>query len=250
MDDLAKDPTLFEHFDTELGNDAREETLRLFEHIVFDEDSDFRDVMTTRDTFVNPRLAALYEIPAPVRGDFGAVRLPEGNRAGLLTHASILNLHAHQVATSATRRGAFVRKVLLCQEIPPPPVNVDTSIPEPSGTTLTLRDRVIEHLENPTCAGCHLLTDPIGLGLENFDAIGRWRTLDHDALIDPSGQLDGVDFADAVELGRRVREHEQFAPCVVRTLLRYASGRIEAPQERLVVNALTERFVSRGSPYH
>lgn len=247
LDALAKDPTLFEHFNERLGPDAREETLRLLEHIVFDADADYRDVMTTRETFVNPRLAALYDIPSPVRSDFGPVRLPaEGGRAGLLTHASMLNLYAHQVSSSATRRGEFVRKVLLCQEIPPPPVDVDTSIPEPSGAKVTLRDRVREHLENPACAGCHSLTDPIGLGLENFDAVGRWRAREHGAVIDPSGDVDGEAFVDAVGLGRAIRDHPRFAPCVVRTMVRYATGRVEAAGEQPVLDALAERFASSG----
>lgn len=247
LDALAKDPTLFEHFNTHLGPDAREETLRLLLHRVFDADADFRDVMTTRDTFLNPRLAALYDVPAPAREGFRLVRLPaETGRAGLLTHASFLNLHAHQVSSSATLRGKFVRTVLLCQGIPPPPVDVDTSIPEPTGKAPTLRDRVKEHLENPTCAGCHALTDPIGLGLENFDGIGRYRREDNGALIDPSGELDGVPFADAVALGEAIRDHERFAPCVVRTLVRYATGRVEAPAELKVVGFLADRFADTG----
>jgi hypothetical protein len=247
LDELSKDPMIFEHFSTELGADAREETLQLLLHTVLEADSDFRDIMTTRETFLNPRLSALYDVPAPTREGFRRVRLPEeANRAGLLTHASILNLHAHQVSSSATLRGKFVRTVLLCQTIPPPPVNVDTSIPEASGTARTLRDRVKEHLENPSCAGCHNLLDPIGLALENYDGIGRWRTDDNDARIDASGELDGIPYTDAIGLGQTVRDHEDFAPCVVRTLVRYATGRVEDPSEGAALEALSERFAEVG----
>ena len=245
LDHLAKDPALFEHYSTLLGPDAAEETLLLLEHIVFDAESDYRDLMTTRETFVNPRLSSLYGIPAPVPDGFGYVELPEdGGRAGLLGHASMMSLHAHPVSSSATLRGVWVRTVLLCQQIPPPPVNVDTSIPEPSGEAPTLRDRVAEHLENPACAGCHNLTDPIGLGLENFDGIGRWRDLDNGVEIDASGQLDGVDFADAVELGHAIRDHEDFAACLVQTLTRYATGRVEERDERPVLDVLSEQFAA------
>ena len=219
LEELVKDPTIFEHYNTLLGPDAMEETLLLMEYVVFDGQTDYRDVMTSRETFINPRLASIYRVPAPVREGFGWVELPEEEgRAGLLGHASTLNLHAHSVSTSATRRGLFIRQVLLCQEIPPPPVDVDTSIPEPTGETPTLRDRVAEHLENPTCAGCHLLLDPMGLALENFDGVGRWRDTDNGAVIDTSGDLDGTDFTDAVELGEVIRNHRDFAPCLVRTM--------------------------------
>lgn len=246
-EEMKKDPTLFEHFSSELGKDVREETLRLIDHLVFDSKADFRDLMTTRETFINPRLAAIYGIPAPNPGGFARVLLPEdGQRAGLLGHASTLGLHSHQRATSATLRGAFVRKVLLCQAIPPAPVDVDTSIPEPSGNTLTLRDRVKEHLENPACASCHELTDPIGLGLENYDSIGRWRETDEGAAIDPGGEIDGAAFSDAMELGWVIREHERFAPCVVRTVARVAMGRAESGNEGVYLQDLSDGFADGG----
>ncbi len=244
---LIKDPTIFEHYNAQLGDDAREETLSLLEHVVFDAQSDWRDVMTTRETFVNPNLAALYKIPSPTTEGFGLVELPaDGQRAGLMGHASFLNAHAHPVSSSATLRGMAVRTILLCQEIPPPPVNVDTSIPEPSGEAPTLRERVAEHLENPSCAGCHSLTDPIGLGLENFDGVGRWRDLDNDYPIDPSGDLDGTFFDTPIELGAALRNHPDFGPCMVRTLARYATGRVEAFEERNIMHVLEERFEVHG----
>lgn len=247
LEELRKDPKIFEHFNTELGPDAREETLLLMEHVVFDTESDYRDVLTTRETFVNPRLAALYEIPAPTRDGFGYVRLPDdANRVGILGHASFLAGHSHAVSSSATLRGLVVRQVLLCTEIPPPPVDVDTAIPEASGETLTLRDRVAEHLENPNCIGCHLLTDPIGLGLENYDGIGRYRVRDNGEIIDPSGDLDGEPFTDPVTLAAEVRSHPSFAPCLVRTLTRYATGRVEVPSEGPHLNLLSERFETHG----
>ncbi|MEL6178252.1 MAG: DUF1592 domain-containing protein, partial [Myxococcota bacterium] len=247
LDHKTKDAASFEHYSSELGPDAREETLRLLEYTVFDTDSDFRDVLTTRTTFINPRLAALYDIPAPDLDGFAKVNLPaDGQRAGLLGHASLLALHAHPISSSATLRGYFVRTVLLCQEIPPPPVGVDTSIPEPSGMTRTLRERVAEHLEDPTCAGCHELVDPIGLGLENFNSIGRWRDTDNGAMIDASGDLDGAAFTTPDELGKALRDHPAFGPCMVRTILRYATGRRAAFGERDVLNALEDEFASMG----
>jgi hypothetical protein len=247
LDHLTKDPVAFEHFSTELGPDAREETLRLLEYASLDAEWDYRDVFTTRESFINPRLAAIYGVPAPAEGSFAPITFPESaQRAGLLSHASFLNLHAHALSSSATRRGEAVRVQLLCQAIPAPPVNVDTSIPEPSGAALTLRDRVAEHLTEPTCAGCHLLTDPIGLGLENYDALGRWRDLDNGAVIDPTGELDGVPFNNPQELGEALANHPTLPGCLVRTMGRYATGRVETAEERAWLKALTERFVAHG----
>ena len=247
LEQLSKDPTLFEQYNVLLGPDAAEETLLTLEHIVFDAESDFRDVMTTRETFVNRRLAAIYDVPAPVPEGFGFVTLPrDGYRVGLLGHASFSNLHAHAVSTSATLRGKAIREILLCSVVPPPPSNVDVSIPEPSGETLTLRDRVAEHLVDPACAGCHEFMDPIGLGLENFDAIGAWRNTDHGAEIDVTGDVDGVEFSNPVELAAAIRNHEDFGPCVVRTLTRYAIGRSEVREEFAHLDVLSLHFRAHG----
>jgi hypothetical protein len=154
------------------------------------------------------------------------VELPvDGPRRGILGHASILALGAHATSSSATLRGKFIRVTLLCEEILPPPVNVDTALPEPSGTTRTLRERVQEHLTDPFCAGCHRPLDSIGLGLEQFDGIGRFRTHDNGGLIDASGDLDGQPFTDAITLGQRLADDPRVPTCLTQNLYRYATGR-------------------------
>ena len=246
LDHLAKDPTVFEHFNDRLEY-AREETLQLIEDLVFESPRDFRQLLTTRVTYINPMLASIYQVPAVEERGFSRVELPvEMGRAGMLGHVSFLAVHAHSRSSSATRRGLAVRTILLCQAIPAPPVDVDTSIPEPSAEVQTLRDRVKEHLENPSCAGCHQLTDPIGLGLENFDGIGRYRETEYGTTIDPAGKLDGLGFDNAVELGERIRNHHDFAPCIVKVLSRYAIGRTEGGDESDWLDILTERFQHHG----
>jgi len=226
LDDLIKDPTIFIQASPELGAYAREETLRVIEHIAFDEDADFRRLFTLDYTFANPKLAALYMVPAAERGGFARVQLPaDGPRRGILGHVSILAANAHATSSSATLRGKFIRVTLLCEEIQPPPVDLNTALPEPSGTTRTLRERVVEHLTNPFCAGCHQPLDSIGLGLEQFDGIGRFRTLDNGGLIDPSGDLDGLPFSDAIELGRRLADDPRIPSCLVENMYRYGTGR-------------------------
>lgn len=225
LDNLNKDPTLFTYYSPDLGPMVREETLRLFEHIVFELDTDVREIMTTRQTFVNAKLASMYMIASPADEGFNLVEFPENSpRVGLLGHASILALHSHPRATSSTLRGKFIREGLLCDTIPPPPANVNTGLPEPSPTARTLRERMQPHLQDPVCKSCHILLDPIGLGLENFDAVGRYRTKEVGAVIDASGNLDGVEFADARALSKAIHDSPKFASCIVRKVFSYATG--------------------------
>jgi Protein of unknown function (DUF1588)/Protein of unknown function (DUF1585) len=215
------------------------------EQLVFDEPQDLRRLLTTQQTWVDPRLAALYQVAAPDLEGFGPVTLPaEGGRRGLLGQASFLLLASHPTRSSATLRGAFVRKTLLCQEIPPPPANVDTSIPEADAESPTLRERIQSHLEEPSCASCHSLLDPIGLGLENFDGIARWRDTENDALIDASGDLDGVAFANAWELGGAVAEHPDLGPCLTQHVYHYAVGHEQSPEEEELVDWLYASFAA------
>lgn len=223
---LPKDTTLFEHWTDGIGASAREETLAGLERLVFDDEADIRDLMTTRTAVIDRALAALYGVPAPAHDGFAATALPaDGPRAGLLGQASFLSINAHSVSTSVTRRGKFIHTVLLCREIPPPPANVDTSIPEPSPDAPTMRDRVASHLADPMCASCHSVTDPVGLAFEQFDGIGRFRTLENETLIDPTGELDGIPFADALGLSTVLHDHPDLPACLTETAFRFAQGR-------------------------
>jgi hypothetical protein len=229
-----------------LGTSAREETLLGFETLAFDDDGDLRDLVTTRRTFVNRELATLYDIPAPARDGFGEYTFGEESlRVGLLGQASFLALNAHPVSTSPTLRGKFLQEVLLCRVLPGPPADVDTSIPPPTEVAPTLRDRVLQHLEDPSCASCHQMMDPMGLGLENFDGIGRFRTHDEGAEIDASGDLDGVEFVDPVGLAQAIHDHERFAPCLVKTLVRYSNGHTEGFGELDGLDWLAGEFTFR-----
>ncbi|HRI63252.1 MAG TPA: DUF1592 domain-containing protein [Polyangium sp.] len=247
LDNLNKDPTLFTYFSPELGPAAREETLRLFEHIVFELDTDIRDIVTTRQTFVNPKLASMYMILSPEDEGFSLVEFPSDSpRVGLLGHVSILALNSHPRSTSSTLRGKFIRESLLCDVIPPPPANVNTGLPEPSPTARTLRERMQPHLQDPVCKSCHTLMDPIGLGLENFDSIGRYRTKEVDAIIDASGNLDGVNFKDARALAKVIHDSDKFAPCIVRKVFSYATGFRPTDGDRGALNTLHWDFRAAG----
>lgn len=247
LDGLTKDPTVFAHASDDLGELAREETLLGIQAIVLEDDGDIRDLLVGQRTFVDRSLAAIYNVRASEVEGFGEVWLdPAAGRRGLLGQVSFLALHAHVNSSSATLRGKAVRQALLCQEIPPPPGDVDTSIPEVSEEARTLRERVAAHLENESCASCHLLMDPIGLGLENFDGIGRWRTTENEATIDVTGDLDGEPFADAWELAGLVADHPDYVGCVARQLYQYGMGHGTTGAETPLVKWLADGLVVQG----
>ncbi|MEQ1503206.1 MAG: DUF1592 domain-containing protein [Myxococcota bacterium] len=248
---LPKDPTLFVHWTDGIGATAREQTLATVDWLVFDDDGDIRDLVTTRTTFVDRALAALYGIPAPseaaVPGALARTELPaDGPRVGLLGQVSFLALEAHSVSTSVTRRGKFVHSVLLCREIPPPPANVDTSIPEPSPDAPTMRDRVAAHLEDPMCASCHQVTDPVGLAFEQFDGIGGYRTTENGVTIDPTGALDGVSFDDARGLAEVLHEVPDLPRCLSESALRFAQGHALSDDEQLLTDWTTAGLAENG----
>lgn len=247
---LSKDPLVFTYASPELPPSAREETLLGIERLVLDEDGSFKDIFTTQRTYVDRRLAALYNVPAATPDGFGLITLPDGGgRRGLFGQASFLMLQAHATSTSATRRGKFIRTTVLCQEIPAPPANVDTSIPEADAESPTLRERLDTHLSDPFCASCHRLTDPIGLGFENFDGIGQWRPMENGAVIDPSGDLDGVPFADAWELGQVVADNPFLEPCFARHVYRYGTGRLNVDGEDELLAWLADGFTRSGHSF-
>ena len=244
---VRKDPALFPVYTQPMIDDAKEQTLRtIVDHVTRDED--YRSLFTTTESFMTRRLGIVYRLPVVTptgweRYEFG----PEAGRAGLLSHVSFNALHSHPGRSSPTLRGKFVREVLLCQDIPAPPANIDFSIVEDTaGDLRTARDRLEAHVENEVCAGCHVLTDPIGLALENFDAIGMYREEENGVTIDSSGELDGILYDDAVGLGAALSEHPQLGPCLVRSVYRYAAGREIAPGEEALLEQLSQRFEGSG----
>jgi hypothetical protein len=206
---------------------------------------DYRDLFTTRDTFVSPSLSAVYNVSVSTWTPY---QFPEGSaRAGIMTHASFLASHAHPARSSPTLRGKALREIFLCQPVPRPPANVDFSALEnPNPNIRTQRERVNQHLENPVCAGCHRITDPAGLALENFDGAGRYRTRERGSLIDPSGNLDGKAFQDVVGLGRALREHPALTTCVAKRAYSYATGGPTTQVDAPTLTAINASFAGSG----
>ena len=249
FDNLAKDASAYPAETGATLAAAREQTLRtIYDHLVVKK-ADYRDLFTTRSTFMSPDLGAIYRVATP-RG-WVPYEFPERSpRIGLLTHVSFLASHAHPGRSSATRRGKALRELLLCQPVPLPPPNVDFSLVEdPTANFRTARERVGAHLENPVCAGCHRITDPMGLALENFDGAGQYRATERGVQIDPSGVLDGKQFKDLTGLADAVRNHPALPSCLVRRVLSHGTGSPIQNDDRPLVDFFTAKFVEKGYRY-
>jgi hypothetical protein len=243
---LQKDAVLLPKFTPTIGAAMREEMVRVITDNVLVK-RDYRRLFDTHGGFVDAELAGLYGIEGVFDSTFAPVTLPEA-RGGLLTLAGFLAINSGEASTSPTKRGLAVRRILMCQTVPPPPPDVEAELPEPGEDEgpQTKREQLEAHVTEPRCAGCHQFVDPIGLSLEHFDALGGFRATDQGLPIDPSGELDAVAFADAVELGSLLAENPSVADCVVRNLYRYATGHIEQPEEQAIVIALREALEDNG----
>ena len=246
FDNLSKDPTIYPAFNGATAQDAREQTLRTVIDNLISKEKDYRDLFTTRDTFMSPALAAIYGVPAVPSWQPYAFT-SDSPRAGLLTQISFLAVNAHPGRGSATLRGKALREILLCQHVPLPPPDVDFSAVEnPDPSHKTARQRLTAHQENPVCAGCHKITDPMGLALENFDGAGQYRDTENGAPIDPSGSLDGKDFTDVKGLVQAVRDHPALPACFVRRLYAYGSGGPLTPADQSTLDYVNARFAASG----
>ena len=182
------DVTVFPDFDDNLRQGFQRETEMLFESIMR-EDRSVLDLLDANYTFVNERLAKHYGIPNVYGPDFRRVPVPSDARRGLLGHGSLLLVTSNANRTSPVIRGKWILENLLGSQAPLPPPDVPPLEEKPTAAARSVRERIEQHRANPACASCHKIMDPIGLALENFDAIGRWRTTDEGVRIDGSGQL-------------------------------------------------------------
>ena len=243
LDALAKDTTLFPSAGPELAEAMRRDILETIEYVTLD--GDYRDLFSTHVVFADGPLAEIYGV-APSKGGAPAALPADGARIGLLGKAGLLAMNAHSRETSPTRRGKFVRERLLCQDIPAPPPNVVTTLPEPDPNAATMRDRLKAHATDIACSGCHAKTDPIGLAFEHFDALGGFRETDDGHALDVTGELDGVPFQDARELAMLIRERPETTDCVVRQMYRYATARVEKSGEDSAITSLNGAFEASG----
>jgi hypothetical protein len=248
LDMLQKDRTMYPSWNDALVASIRGETQRFMEDLVWARHKGLHEVLTSTTTFVDSKLAALYGLSGVTFGADGwaEVTLP-GKRLGVLTQASFLSSHAHGQVTSPVRRGLFVRRKFLCQDLPPPPNNVVITVPTPNATS-TNRQRMAQHDKDPACSGCHHMMDPIGFGFENFDAIGQYQDHETNGLpIDSSGEVFGTiqidgQFNGAIELIQKLASAKQVEQCMVLQLFRYAEGRRDESDDQCAVASLETSY--------
>ncbi len=246
---LEKDPIIYPAFVPQLAEDAKEQTLRTITHLLLDEAGDYRDIFTSRQTFISGPLGLIYRIP--VNNPSGWVSYefpPDMPWAGIHTQLSFQALFSHPGKSSPTLRGKAVRELLLCQKVPDPPGNVDFSEfnDDAHAVNKTARARLSVHNTEPSCAGCHKIMDPIGLAMEQFDGAGQFRTTENGEIIDTSGVLDGASFSAAVSLGQALHDNPAAPSCVTSRLYAYATGRSTQSSERQFMGFLQDKFAESG----
>ncbi len=224
---VAPNMETFPDFDDNLRQAMKEETKLFFDSIVH-EDRSAMDLLNADYTFVNERLARHYGIPGVYGSQFRRVNVTDESRRGLLGQASVLTVTSYAARTSPVQRGKWVLTNILGTPPLPPPPNVPQLKENADGSKpLSLRERMEAHRANPVCAGCHKVMDPIGFSLEQFDAVGRWRTTDDGVTIDPSGVLfDGSKVDGPASLRQMLASRpETFVKVMTEKLLTYALGR-------------------------
>ncbi|HZI13034.1 MAG TPA: DUF1592 domain-containing protein, partial [Myxococcus sp.] len=250
LDTAQRTPERYPAWSPQLRDAMREEVYRVFDHFIWEGQRDFLGVLTARHTYVNPVLAGFYGLTPPSPTGWGEVRLEEGGpRSGLLTMAGLLTVTADHEGVAPILRGKFVRMQLLCRPPPPVPDNVPTfpeAVPGESD-----RERLARHRKDPSCSGCHNLMDPIGFGLEQYDAIGAFRQKDSQGhTLTAEGAVYGMDppeFRGPAELGQRLRASPDTSACVVKQVFRWATGRYEQQADECTLEALTRSFRSSGN---
>ncbi len=242
----TRDPAVYPTFSPKIGGLMREETQSFLRYVIFQGGGSFDSFFTAPYTFANAELAAYYGYPAVAGDTFQRVDLPNvSQRLGLLTQGGILTGLVNSNHTNPVKRGKFVMTEVLCQHIPAPSPEIAASIKPPDPYQgATARERFGIHSQNPACAGCHSLMDPIGLAQENLDAVGLWRDTENGVVINAQGQVPllGAPFNGPVELAQRVAATTEVKTCFSSHLMNYAYGRTLNAADKCTVEAVQNTF--------
>ena len=248
FDEIAKDPVIYPYFNQDVAKALPEQMLRTVTAHLLERGGDYRQLFTTPNTWMTRSLGALYKVP--VRHSQGwepYAFAPGDDRAGLLGQAGFLAMYSHSGRSSPTLRGRAIRELLMCQQVPNPPGNVNfTAVQDVTNKAMpTARIRLTAHNTDEVCAGCHKLTDPPGLSLERFDGIGAVRSTENGAPIDAGGVIDGTPFDGALGLGKTLAASPDTTQCVAARALQYATG-LGSEQVSPWVEALDKQFAASG----
>jgi hypothetical protein len=251
LDGLSRDARFYPEASYELGVSMKR-SLETFVTDAFAMGPGGLDAMLAGShAFVDERLATLLGVPG-VSGDaFVRVSLDPSQRKGLLTQPALMALLSKPSGSDPIHRGVFVRRQLLCQDLPPPPADVKFEIAEPTAGKST-RERFAEHRKNPSCASCHSMIDGVGFGLESYDALGRWRTIDQGVPVDAHGEVVNTDDADGtfeggVELAEKLAKSTEVRTCIAKKWTTFAMQRAIVAADRCGIEGLSKAFAdSKG----
>ena len=226
LDAAKPDPKKFPTWSPELKEAMRTET-EMFFAAILREDRPVSEFIDAKYTYLNDLLAKHYGIPDVIGADFRRVDLPIGQRGGVLTHASVLTVSSYPSRTSVVLRGKYLLENILGAPPPPPPADVPALDEAAVGNSKSLRQQMEAHRANTVCASCHARMDVLGFGLENYDAVGAWRTADGKFAVDPSGTFpNGKSFTTPAEMKSLLTGNmPEFARCLTEKMLTYALGR-------------------------
>lgn len=250
LDAATKDPDQFPMWSDTLRDSMREETRRFISNVLWEDDARLSTLFTASYSFVNASLAELYGVSGGPTDDatFQKMDLDPTERAGVLTQGSFMSSYANPQYSSPIKRGKWVRVRMLCQDLPDPPANVPA--PPPPSPNVSTRERFAMHTASTACSGCHVLIDGLGFGLENFDGIGKFRTMENGAPVDASGRVNQSDvdeeYTGGVELAALLARSGQARDCLPTQWLRYALGREEGDEDTCSLVALRQSFEATG----
>ncbi len=238
---LERDPAVYTGYTAALPGLFVSETQSFVDNVFWEGEGTVQALLTAPYTFLNSDLAKFYGVIDPGGAVFAKSATDGVKRAGLLSQGSLLAVHAKPLQTSPVHRGKFVREQFLCQQLPPPPANLVITPPE-LDPKLSTRERFAQHSKDIACSGCHSLMDPIGLGFEHFDPVGRYRDTENGKPVSGAGELLATDingtFDGAVELGAKLATSAAVSDCVTTEWFRYAFGRSETPEDACSVAQL------------
>jgi len=243
-----KDTDLYKEFTPALRTAMRDETRGFIDDVLWNNDGRLETLLLAPYSIVPPALATFYGAKIPAKGPAIRVDFDPTQRAGILTQPSVLSIQAGSQQSSPTFRGKFVRERMLCETLPPAPAAVSPDVPGPNNASTT-RQRYAQHQTDPSCSGCHQLMDPIGYGLENFDAIGKFRLKEGTFDIDATGTIAGGgdangDFNGFRALGQKLVASKTVSDCVTRQMFQYSFGRAPDSNDTTILSSASTRFVS------
>lgn len=242
---IERDPNLYAGFSDAIPGLLKQETESFIDHVIFEDGGKLSTLLTAPYTMANAALATFYGLTPPSGDAFQVVATNPAQRKGLLSQGSLVAMQSGPLQTSPVHRGKFIRENILCQFLPPPPANLVITPPDVDKNSTT-RQRFGKHSADPTCAACHQMMDPLGLGFEHLDPVGRWRDTENGLPVDGTGKLvntdvDG-DFDGAAQLADKLAGSQQVADCMMKEWTRFALGRSETPEDACSLEHTKAKF--------